>query len=385
MLGGWLRSLSSPPALTRWLPGSSRQFGPPRRYCLLRDLISERGGDVATVSPAAELPPLRAVWHGSPAAPEFENFSPAIPALDVLALSDARLLGPEGFVVTSDDRFVYDTGYWSRFHPTPPPQHPIYRRKRARPTLRLPGLCISLATDFAAGSFGHFLHDGLSRWPLVRKTGWDLSKVDWIFCPRPESAATAALCRLLPVPPERVLNWSGAHDYEAERLIATNFPGKPGNVTPETALFLRGLADAWRQPGPPRGRIFLARRGRKRGLLNSAETEAAFSEFGFSVLDPASDPSVLAACANAVVIAGVDGSNMANIAFAPAGARVLVIYPSRPPPLPYNLTLAVSGGRELHIIQGTPPPREDPDYQGGFFLTPGELRACLQEICTDLP
>jgi len=385
MLGNWLRSLPAPPALARWLPGTSGHFGPPRRFGLIRDLVPVRGGDVVTVSPAAELPPIRAIWHGSAAVSKFENFHPAVPALNVFALADARLLGPEGFIVTRDDRFVYDTGYWSRLHPTPVLQHPLYRRKRARPTLRLPGLCVSLATDFAAGSFGHFLHDGLSRWPLVLKSRWDLSKVNWIFCPRPESPATAALCRLLPVPPERVLNCSREHDYEAEQLIATSFPGEPGNVTPDTALFLRGLGDAWRQPDPPRGRIFLARRGRKRDLLNSAETEAAFSEFGFSILDPATDPSVLAACANAAVIAGIDGSNMANIAFAPAGSRVLVIYPSRPPSLPYNLTLAISGGRELHIIQGTPPTSEDPDYQGGFFLAPAELRACLKDICADLP
>jgi len=39
----------------------------------------------------------------------------------------------------------------------------------------------------------------------------------------------------------------------------------------------------------------------------------------------------------------------------------------------------------LHIIQGTPPTSEDPDYQGGFFLAPAELRACLKDICADLP
>ncbi len=75
---------------------------------------------------------------------------------------------------------------------------------------------------------------------------------------------------------------------------------------------------------------------------------------------------------------------MANLAFTPADYHVLLIFPSEPPPFPYQHTLATSAGRPLHIIQGTPLPGQARDYRATFVVEPDRRRECLQQIVARL-
>jgi capsular polysaccharide biosynthesis protein len=152
------------------------------------------------------------------------------------------------------------------------------------------------------------------------------------------------------------------------------------------ARYLRDLASPWRAVGRSRERIFLTRGNLRRNLLNLAEIEGILREHGFSVIDPADHPATIEHCANAEIIAGVDGSNLANIAFAPEGACIMIfICATAAPPEPYNLTLATSGGRQLHILQGIFPRAESTRYNEGFVLPPERLRACLRAVCPAVP
>ena len=381
-----VRNAGMSPRWARWLPATSRSFGPPRRFGFIREVVPAAGGTVTEIDPARPMPRPLPVIYGDAPEVGLGNFHPIAPPTCVFTLPTARLLGPEGYVVTRDDCFVYDASFLSRVHATPLPSHPLYRRKRSRPVRRLAGCCLSLATDFAAGSFGHFLHDGFSRLYLFAKAGIDPAQADWVFCPRPRGASAEALFRSLRMPPERVLNWSQEYDYEAERLVATCFPCEVGTITPEMARYLRDLASPWRAVGRSRERIFLTRGNLRRNLLNLAEIEGILREHGFSVIDPADHPATIEHCANAEIIAGVDGSNLANIAFAPEGACIMIfICATAAPPEPYNLTLATSGGRQLHILQGIFPRAESTRYNEGFVLPPERLRACLRAVCPAVP
>jgi hypothetical protein len=385
-LGHTLRSTPWPRPLVRWLPGNSRHFGPPRRCGLIRELVPAAGGRVVEIDPARDLPEPKAICHGPMSATGLEGFHPRTPATCVFTLGHVRALGLEGFLVTKDDAFLYDAAFYDAgVSVTPPRAHPLYRRKKARPTRRLPGLCLSLATDYAAGSFGHLLLDGVSRLRLLARAGFDPAAADWILCPHVRSSSTDAICHRLGVAPDRVLNCHPGHDWEFEQLAGTSYPSSIGTVTPETARFLRDFGQCWRTDASAVKRVYLSRRGYRRNLLNQDEIEAVFREFGFLILDTSAGETVFSACANAAILAGVDGSNMTNLAFAPAGARVLIINPPVAPPLPYQTTLACFGDRELHLVSGDPPPPSADSNLDHFTLSPGRLRACLEQICAIAP
>ncbi len=373
-----LRSLPIGPGAAYFLPGSSRSFGPPRHHGFIRDIVPHEGGTVIETEPAETLSAPQPALYGHFTAPPVNNFTAAKPATCVFTLPNARLLGAEGLIVSRRDRFLYDASFWSGVHPRPIAANPPYTRKLTRPLHRLPGTCVSLATDFAAGSYGHLIHDGLLRWHLLRKAGVDLAAADWIYLPRMETPATEVICSLLPLPRERILNYSETHDYEADLIIGTQFPGAIGTIAPLGATFLRDLAAPLRRPVEKCPRVYLSRRGFRRNPVNLDEVEMILRDYGFIILDPASAEAPTA-CAQAEVVAGIDGSNMANLAFAPAGAHVIVIYPSDTPPQPYHTTMTVSGGRTLHLIMGEPPSHDAPrSYLADFYLPPALLHACLK-------
>ncbi len=378
----FLRVTPWPRSVVRWLPGNSSNFGPPRRWGLIRDIVPSAGGRIIEVDSSRTLENPRAILHGDIPVTGLESFQPEAPATCVFILESARAIGQEGFIVTKDDTLLYDASFWHGVYPAPHAGHPIYLRKKARPLRRLPGTCLSLATDFASGSYGHMIHDGLTRLRLLTQAGFPASKADWILFPRLSTPNTDAICNLLGIAPDRVLNCSPANDWEFERLVGTSYPAAIGTVPPENARFLRDLGRSWLREGQPRTRVYLSRRGYQRNPVNLDECEAILREFGFLIVDPSDGESVLTACANAEIIAGIDGSNMGSLAFAPSGARVLIINPPVVPPQPYETTMAFFGDRELHLLASDPLAGITPSYSGNFYLPASRLRACLEKMCS---
>jgi hypothetical protein len=287
-------------------------------------------------------------------------------------------MGPNACLVTANDTLLVDHGFWGWLQPAAREKNRLYQRKKAQPVRRVFGRVLSLGTDFGIGSFGHLVHDGLARLQLVLAAGFTLRDFDWIYLPRPNSPAVTELETLLDFPAEKILNWD-RRDLMAEPVIATSYPGEAGRISVEGACWLRDLGQA-RWGGGRKRRIYLTRRGYSRTLTNEAEIEAILAAHGFETIDPARDTGALAACANAEIILGVDGSNLANLAFAPAKAHILEVLPPGAALLPYNSSLAVSGGRQVAILVGTDSVNPANPYSGNFRLPPERLREALADL-----
>lgn len=243
---------------------------------------------------------------------------------------------------------------------------------------------ISLATDFACGGYGHFVHDALPRLRLLRLAGIDVSAADWVFFPHLETLSTRAIRQALGLDGRNVLHREPECDYACERLIATTYPHAVGAIAPRDALFLARLGDAWRPPvRTPDRRVFLSRSGSSRNFLNETDVHCVLRRHGFEIVAPAEGSAALAACADATVLVGIDGANMANISFAPLDARVLLIYPDSPPPLPYMLTLAASAGRRVHVVAGKPDGTRRRPYVADFQMDLALLDQALTAICAN--
>jgi len=73
---------------------------------------------------------------------------------------------------------------------------------------------------------------------------------------------------------------------------------------------------------------------------------------GFEVVFPESDPAILAKCAEASVIAGVEGSNMVHQLFMPPGGTVLCFADLGWSDQPYVPTAAAAAGHRCIFVVG---------------------------------
>lgn len=380
----WLRGRHISAGVSRLLPGSSRHFGPPRAFGPAAGVVAASGGAILASEPGLTLT-LPSVHCHSAGPDGLPAAAPTVPSNVVFELPDAVLRHAPGYVVTRDDVHVFDASIWGRRYPRPGPEHTLYQFRKTRPLRRLPGLTISIASDFAWGGYGHLVHDSLSRLRLLQLASVDATKADWIFCPRQDTATVRALTRGLGFPEDRLLNFDPATDLVCERLCATTYPHAIGWIAARDAEFLAGLGERWRTADTPARRVYLSRHGYKRNFENEAPVLEVLRDFGFEIIDPSSGADVLAACANASVVAGIDGANLASLAFMPPTGRILLFYPETEPPLPYFVTMGAYIGRQVHILHASPKPGAVRVYHDDFTVDPAAVRATLAEICSGLP
>jgi Glycosyltransferase 61 len=334
-----LREFRWPPSVVRWLPGDSRQFGPPRRWQPMREYFTTHPGELREVLPAHPLVVAKPTVIGE-FPPRFLESSQAVaPAGQVFTVRDASLLGPEGWVVAPPDTFLPDAGF--EVHDPRKRLADFYifraRQGRAKTRRRLPGRCLSLASDYSIGGFGHFIHDSLSRLLLIDRAGLRPDEFDWVFLPRPDTLVVRQLVAQLGLKPERLLSHDPAHDLDCAELTGTRFPGIPGYFSPPFADYLRGRF----APRPQRRdrRIYLSRRGYRRNFANAPIVEELLRRHGFEEVCPHEDSATLQKCAEAEFVFSLEGANFFNALFCPAGTRVLLVFPDR---LPHNLPFALS-------------------------------------------
>lgn len=380
-----LREFRWPPPIVRWLPSSSRQFGPPRHWCRMADYFGNHPGTLREVLPAHPVAIARPITVGEFPSRFLEAPATTAPAGQVFTVREASLLGPEGWVVAPPDTWLVDAGY--EFHdPSKTLAHyHVFRARqgRAKPRRRLAGRCLSLATDYAIGGFGHFIHDSLSRLLLVERGGWNVRDFDWVYLPRPDTAAVRELVAQLGIDPRRLLTHDPAHDLDCEELTATRFPGVPGYFSPPYAEFLRGRFS----PPPTRRdrRIYLSRRGFRRNFANVEEIESILRQHGFEEVRADTDPATRQKCAEAALVFSLEGANFFNALWCPAGTRVLLVFPDRlPHSLPYALSMAGACGFKAFAIGGRSVGPATLD--GGIadvHLDPDVLNDALRQLSAD--
>jgi hypothetical protein len=103
------------------------------------------------------------------------------PEAGLLELNKVLLYGINGWVFSHEGYLLPDHSWYGRNVS----EMRVPRLGLLPKSKRLRGVCLSLASDFAVGSYGHFLLDSISRLELFHKAGFKVSDVDYIFCPPP--------------------------------------------------------------------------------------------------------------------------------------------------------------------------------------------------------
>lgn len=374
------REFRWPAKYVRFLPGTSCLYGPARRWTRAAEYLSRNPGRMRPVLPVTAIPPP--VFKQCGPIPErfFKRFKPSVPAAAILELPNARLLGPDGWIVGAHDSYLMDASFWAYPDEGMSLQdHYMLIPRRAPPLRRLRGRTLSLASDFAIGGFGHFLHDSVTRLLLLERAGIEPRDFDWIYWPHPETTAVRTILQASQLPAEKILNWDRSHDLVCDSLTATTFPGRPGHIAPAYAEFLRRrFAPA--ADGKKR-KIYLSRNGYRRNFRNTAAVETVLADHGYETCRPDSDPAIFAKCAGASHVVAIEGAGFFNVFACPPDTKTLLILPDAGPTMPYTLTLGLSARLDMHLLtaHSLDQPAVDPGI-ADVELEPKTLAAALKQM-----
>lgn len=353
--------MNPPPVGFPWLPS--------RTY-------ADRGGArLHVVHPAREEMPPPPVLVGDLRIDMLRHLNPHTPDLGVLELSQPLVYGKHGWVFSRDGFLLPEQSWYGRdVERMPLPE-------RLPDGAVLPGTTLSLASDFAGRSYGHYLLDSLSRMHLFTAAGFTLDAVDHVLCHEPPTAEASRHFARLGVPPEKCVWLKADGAWTPQRLLAPSFPGTrmkyPGWVP---AYLKQALAPA---PATSRRRLWIGRTGRRRGIANAAQVDRVMQEHGFETYDVAAAANPADDFAAAAMVVSPHGGVLADLVFCGPGTRVLELLPTDHP-APYYYTLSAAAGldyrclvcRSLHERPdgGRAPSTSD------FTVDSGDLAAALASI-----
>lgn len=269
------------------------------------------------------------------------RLTPQFPELGVLEIPSGALYGAAGWVVGRSGCLL--------------PEHSWYGTDLAH--MPLPetweepaaagGTCLSLASDWSDGNYGHFMLDALPRLHLFERAGFSWNEIDHIYCPAIERdrervrtwlaryGVPMDKCCLEPLP--------GASGKRFERLLAPSFPGLKRNYPTWVAAFLRRALDTENVPRETGRRLYLTREGGRRKVRNEEQLLQILAEFQFELFNPMEHNEPWKVFAQASQIVGAHGAGLTDIAFCSSNAVVLELIPSDHQ-YPYYCSLAQGAG-----------------------------------------
>ncbi|MFM1747491.1 MAG: hypothetical protein RLZZ188_1157 [Verrucomicrobiota bacterium] len=366
-----------PPWCLPLLPGTSARFGPARRWVSVAEYRRDYALDYREVLPAQKIPAPDLTECAPVPRRFFSSLFSEVPPAGILQLQQARLLGPDGWVIGADDSHLVQASYWAYPDATLNIRdHYQLRRRRAPPRRHLPGRTLSLASDFAVGGFGHFVHDSATRLLIVESAGIDPASFDWIYWPHVESPVAEEIIRRSGLPRAKIVHHLEHKDFVCDSLTVTTFPGRPGHIAPVYANYLR------QRFAPPASgkarRIYLSRAGFRRNFRNATDIDLLLAARGFEACSPHADVDLLAKCAAAEQVVAIEGANFFNVFSCAPGTKVLLILPDSAHTRPFTITLALSAGLRLYVLpaRSLDQPAVDPGI-ADIHVDPAALRRAL--------
>jgi len=309
-----------PRSVLKWLPGTSRVFGPPRAWASLDEYGRQRKMEWLSLCPsrAEVLPPP---FFCNRSAEQFERVAQITwPETGIAILPNGRILDEHGWIVGEDDTFLGELCYTgNRRHSR------VNHIIKLHPPRFVSGRTLNLCSANAVTNFFHYLIDSLSRYDLVTRAGFTWNDFDHVVLPRFSSPMTERVDAAVGVPLEKVIRMGRREQLVCETLFQPSFPGPLACTPPWIVNFYRKLFSVPTQPG--KRRFYFARQG-KRSPANAAAIAERMAAHGFETVDPTSTPDIVQLLSEAGYVAGIHGASLANLVFCPPGTRVLELMPT---------------------------------------------------------
>lgn len=306
-----------------------------------RDFAAGGGARLHVVYPAREQMPPPPAFVGSRRVDLLGRIDPHLPDLGVLEISGALVLGKHGWIVSRDGFLLPEQSWYGR-------DVERMRLPARLPTgTVLPGTSLSLASDFAARSYGHYLLDSLSRMHVFLAAGFTLDAVDHVVCQRPPTAEAALHFSRLGVPAEKCVWIADGTAWRPERLLSPGFPGTKRNYPGWVPAYLKQAFGA--SATTPHRRLWIGREGLRRTAINGADVARTMAAHGFEAYDVAAAANPADDFAAAAMVVSPHAGALADLAFCAPGTKVLELLPSDHP-APYYYTLSLAAGLDYRCL-----------------------------------
>jgi hypothetical protein len=373
----------APRGVLRLLPGTSRTFGPPRRWSHWVDYRKRPGVEWREVYPEGPAQPPPPYFCSNPQV-SFKLPAPGRwPAAGVAIIPQGRILDEHGWVVGEDDTFIGDFCQLGNS-----PRSRVNHILKLAPPRRLTGRTLNLCSVHAIVNFFHYVVDAVGRYPLVKQAGFSWDDFDHIVMPRYRTPATAEIDAAIGIPMDRVIRMPRHEQFICDTLVQPSFPGLNARTPPWLVDFYQHLFPV--VPTPRRRRIYFAREG-KRSAVNAAEIDARVAQLGFEKVDPVQTPRLREILAEASHVVGIHGAALTNLLFCQPGTRVLELMPTDVSGFHsrfYYYTLATSGQMPYGVVVGESLQRRRlnvlPQSWSDFKVDLGDLDRGLAALLSDV-
>lgn len=320
----------------KFVPGTSRAFGPPRRLVPSLQALAETGRDKS--ASYIELYPKHEVVRNLPIFVPTNGDSHTIrrefldaqrdrsPAAGVGVIEGGRVLTDRGTVIAPPDEFIADVSdAWTSGDEI---IYPILMSSRLPRVTTTDETVAVLSSHCSWSNYGHWLGDTLPRLHLLEKSGihYDKIVVPYLFPYQREALD------LLGVDRARMIVDPTLH-LEARRLVIPTFPGLYGLPSRWACDYLRERFLPYVRPSAAPRRILISRNkpGATRRLRNEDALYEALHHFGVERVftEDLSFADEVSLFNNAEIVIGPCGAGMVNLMFCKPGTAVIEIFSPR--------------------------------------------------------
>jgi len=344
------------------LPGSSVNWGPPRRFSSsysrwLANVPPETQANLVPVIPELQFLAASSVTSDTKL-PKNLSFPASIKLEQqfVAEMPGGRVVGSRPAIISSDDTIIGELSMMFA-----PFFFDIFYAYKLPSILKVSGPVLVLAGE-PGSNYGHWLHQMLPRVYLAQKAGWKphhFSKV--VINPTPNGFAEQSLLEIGFLK-QQLVEVSPSLHIQGDPLVVPSIP-LAGNPPEWISQFLRQAYCATATESKPTHKIYTSRaNARWRRISNEDALLPVLEEFGFEIVYPEQLDFLEGAklFENASVVCGMHGANLSNICFCKPGSTVIEIYNPQHPEIYFWVTATGASLRYCFLL-GEGPIRDFPD------------------------
>lgn len=322
---------------------------------------------------SASAPPRSLVTNDVPAAVWIRPYE-IHPELFLASIPDARLLGPNGVVITPDNKIAEESAWigdgW-------------LEQDRARRALFLPrpevlaGHYFTIAS-FSPEGYAHWILDALPRLSLLRYATPQAK----IIVGSLEASWQRETLRTLDVKLEDVVVLGDRH-LRLELLHVPSYIGQPGRIHPFAVNWLRKKFLTGQESPVPGKRLYITRRGGRRHVINEDELEPILRRFDFEIINSGelSFAHQVELFSRAEAVAGPHGAALTNCVFAPPACRIFELFaPTCVRPMYYQLSTVIGQSYWYLVGRENPEVRETDRGFDNMWISPEEFERTLTDM-----
>jgi len=289
----------------------------PRRSLASQDYANRYGAQWHPVYPRTKIQRTPPIQYGQRVADFRARVVDNLPDLGVLVLRDAYLVGLNALLVSKEGYLLPEPSFYgTRWERIEIPIHPFR-------VVKLKGVCLSLASDWASTNYSHSVLDQIGRFALYEKAGFALNDVNHVLC-AVLNEHTRQILRRLGIPFEKLVVPQPGVAVKADVIYEPSYPGDALNYPGWLVEFFR--EHFVQNPVRQFRRLYVPRTGTRR-VLNEKALLQALAPLDFSIFDPAEHEDAPKYFQEAEIVSGPHGAGLSNLVFCQPGTRVLELFP----------------------------------------------------------